>query len=116
MIYERDLDESIARYQGETNPSINTCIKLAACYALKKEMFGKSEQQERADYAHSYSFAAGPPETVETLIDYTGDTDFARAVDGKIAAEVWPIMDQLMSALRVVEPTIYTEVMRELQK
>lgn len=116
MIYEKDLDESIARYQGETNPSINTCIKLAACYALKHELFDEPERQERANYAHSYSLAAGPPETVETLIDYTGDTDFARAVDGKRAADVWPIMDQLMSALRVVEPTIYTEVMRELQK
>lgn len=116
MIYEKDLDESIARYQGEVNPSINTCIKLAACYALKHELFGEPEQQERADYAHSYSFAAGPTETVETLIDYTGDTDFARAVDGKRAAEVWPVMDQLMSALRVVEPKIYTEVMRELKK
>lgn len=114
MIYEKDLDESIARYQGEVNPGINTCIKLAACYALKHELFGEPEPLQCAENA--YSFSTGPTENVETIIDYTGGTDFARAVDGKRAADVWPVMDQLMSALRVVEPKIYTEVMRELQK
>ena len=44
MIYEKDLDESIARYQGETEPSIETCRKLAACLFVKKELFGNSEQ------------------------------------------------------------------------
>ena len=116
MIYEKDLDESIARYQGETNPSINTCIKLAACYALKHELFGPVDQANQTDRLEAYSYSNGQGENVETIIDYYGDTDFAMAIDGKMAAAIWPVMDELMSTLRVVEPQLYTDVMRELQK
>ena len=49
MIYERDLDESIARYQGEVNPSIETCRKLAACLIVKRELFGEPERLPDAE-------------------------------------------------------------------
>lgn len=111
MIYEKDLDESIARYQGEVNPSIGTCIKLAACYALKNEMFGKPEQPSPS----LYSFAAGPEDQSESIIDYQSDTDFSHMVDGRKAADVWPIMDELMSTLQVLQPRLYDGVMRKLQ-
>lgn len=115
MIYEKDLDESIARYQGEVNPSIETCRKLAACLIVKKELFGITEQLERAENAHSYSFAAAPAEPVETTIDYYSDTEFSRAIDGKSSADVWPVMDELMTAVQTLMPKLYDGVMRKLQ-
>ena len=113
MIYERDLDESIARYQGETNPSINTCIKLAACYALKNELFGKTDQPEPMPV---YSFAAAPAETVEKIIQYSSDTEFSRMIDGRDAADIWPIIDELMTTVQTLMPRLYDGVMRELRK
>ena len=113
MIYEKDLDESIARYQGETNPSINTCIKLAACYALKHELFGESEPLERAEYAQSYAFAPGPSEDLVVMFD--GETEFAKATDGRPQGKIWPILDELMSTLYVLQPRLYNGVMRRLQ-
>ena len=116
MIYERDLDESIARYQGEVNPSIETCRKLAACLIVKRELFGEPEQLQRAEMpTANYSFTAGTAEPVETTIDYYSDTDFARSIDGRKAADVWPIMDELMSTLQVLQPRLYDGVMRKLQ-
>ena len=114
MIYEKDLDESIARYQGEVNPSIETCRKLAACLIVKKELFGKPEPPERADDAHSYSYAAAPTEPVENTIDYYSDTDFSRAIDGKDPADIWPIIDELVSAIQVIQPRLYDTFMRRL--
>ena len=113
MIYEKDLDESIARYQGETNPSINTCIKLAACYALKHELFGEPEPLERAEYAQSYAFAPGPAE--DPVVMFDGDTDFAKSIDGRPQGEIWPVLDELMSTLYVLQPRLYNGVMRRLQ-
>ena len=113
MIYERDLDESIARYQGEVNPSINTCIKLAACYALKNELFGKPEQPEPLP---AYSFAAAPAETFEKIIQYTSDTEFSRMIDGRDAADIWPIIDELMTTVQTLMPRLYDGVLRELRK
>ena len=113
MIYEKDLDEAIAVCQGERNPTANTCYKLAAYMILKRELFGKPEQpEERPEPA--YSFAAGPPEPVEPLVDYAGDTPFAQAIDGRKAAEIWPIMDELMTTVQIMVPRLYDSVMRKL--
>lgn len=114
MIYEKDLDESIARYQGEVNPSIETCRKLAACLIVKRELFGEPEQLERAENAHSYSFAAAPVDTAET-IHFDSGTDFSQAIDGRKPGDIWPIMDELMSTIQVLMPRLYDGVMRKLQ-
>ena len=117
MITEKDLIEAIAECQGERNPNANTCIKSAAFYTIKNELFGKPEQPPViADNATSYSYAAQPAEPVETTIDYYSDTDFSRAIDGRPAAEIWPIMDDLMNTLQMLQPRIYDAVMRNLQK
>lgn len=115
MITEHDLIEAIAECQGERNPNANTCIKLAAFYTIRNEMFGKTEQLERADYAQSYSYAESP-EPVDTHIDYTSDTEFSRAINGRQPGDIWPIMDELMSTIEVLVPRLYNGVMRRLQE
>lgn len=118
MITEQDLIEAIAECQGERNPNANTCIKLAAYYTIKNELFGKPEQLPVvADNATSgYSYADAPAEPVETTIDYYSDTDFSRAIDGRPSADIWPIMDELMSTLQVLQPRLYDSVMRRLHE
>ena len=113
MITEHDLMEAIAECQGERNPNANTCIKLAAFYTIKNELYGKPEQLERADYAQSYSYA---PEPVDTHITYTSDTEFSEAIHGRRQEDVWPIMDELMSTIQVLMPRLYNGVMRRLQE
>lgn len=110
MIYERDLDESIARYQGEVNPSIETCRKLAACLIVKRELFGEPERLPE----HGYSYAAAPV-PVDAHITYTSDTEFSRVIDGRKPEDVWPIIDELMSTVQVLMPRLYDGVMRKLQ-
>lgn len=109
MIYEKDLDESIARYQGETNPSIETCRKLAACLIVKRELFGEPEQLSE----HGYSYAAEPP-TENPEITYDSGTAFSAAINGRDPAEIWPIMDEMMSALQIQMPRQYDRVMRKI--
>jgi len=113
LITEHDLMEAIAECQGERNPNANTCIKLAAFYTIKNELYGKPEQLERADYAYSYADAPGP---VDTHIEYTSDTEFSRAINGRRAEDIWPVMDDLMSTIQVLVPRLYNGVMRRLQE
>ena len=116
MIYEKDLDESIARYQGEVNPSIETCRKLAACLIVKRELFGETEQfPVVADNATGYSYAAGPVDTAET-IHFDSGTDFSQAIDGRKQEDIWPIMDELMDTVHALLPRLYDGVMRKLQE
>lgn len=110
MITEQDLKQAIAECQGERNPNASTCIKLAAFFTIRNELFGKSEQL--ADPGQSYSFAAEP---ADTTIDYNSGTDFSMTIHGRDPDDIWPIMDELMSTLQIAVPRLYTETMNALQ-
>lgn len=104
MITYHDLQEAIAACEGDLNPNANTCIKLAAFYTIRDELFPKSESPV-------YSYAPPP---VETTISYQSDTEFGRAIQGKRPDEIWSIMDELMTAVQVLQPRLYASVMRKI--
>ena len=103
MITEHDLHEAIAECQGQRNPNANTCIKLAAYYIILEHL-------EQKDEGYSYS---APP--VSEVVHYTSDTDFGKAVEGKDIDELLPLIDEIMSALSVIQPRMYDAVMRKLE-
>lgn len=110
MIYERDLDEAIAECQGERNPTANTCIKLAAYYTIKNELFGKMMQLPEP----SYSYAVGPVETSGQKIAYKSDTEFSQAINGKDVDKVMAVVDELMTTLQAIYPRLYDAAMQKL--
>lgn len=104
MIRVEELKEAIAECQGERNPNANTCIKLAAYYTILKEMTGEVE-------APMYS-QAGPPEQVR----YDSGTEFAEAIQGKNAADVFAIIDELMDALHALSPKLYRATLERIRR
>lgn len=127
MITAQDLQEAIAECQGERNPNANTCIKLAAYYTIRDHLFpDEAEQLTKRTVAsqigdnnfeiHSASSFAPPPDEVETTIDYYSDTEFGRLIDGRMASEIWPIVDELVSeAVQVTNPRLYAAFLRKIQ-
>lgn len=110
MITERDLEQAIAECQGERNPNASTCIKLAAFYTIRNEMFGTKPDEP------SYSYAP-PPQPADTrTIDYDSGSEFAQVIHGRDAAEIWPIMDELMDTIHALIPKLYDGVLRKLQE
>lgn len=107
MITETDLKAAIAECQGKRNPDANTCIKLAAFYTIQREMFGEEKQAEPIP---SYSYASAP----ESLIEYDGESEFAKSIDGRKQDEVLPILEELMQTLQVIQPRLYNAVMNKL--
>lgn len=120
MITLHDLEEAIAECQGDRNPKASTCIKLAAFYIIKREMFG-GEDSPAASVSYGYS-TQGPPEgstlgeEPETLIDFDSGSKFSTAINGKNASSVWPIMDELMDVLNVTNTRLYNGVIRKIQE
>jgi len=106
VITEKDLQEAIAECEGIRNPNANTCIKLAAFYTIKKELFGGAE------IVPAYSYASPPAQAAE----YISDTEFGEKVSGMDLADVMPVMDELMTTLAVVNPRLYECVMRKLNQ
>lgn len=121
MITEQDLQAAIAECQGERNPNANTCIKLAAFYTIKRELFGSTEQSEpggnhdrleRAESAYSY---APPPDHKPYEISLDSGTEFAQVIEGRDPEEIMPLMDEAMSLLQVVYPKCYDAIMNKLR-
>lgn len=113
MITEQDLREAIAECQGERNPGANTCIKLAAFFILKDHLFPEEKQDPGPEPPATYSFSAAPAMDGD-LIHADGDSDFQRAIDGRYMQDILPILDELMTALSVVNPRLYAGAMRKL--
>ena len=71
-------------------------------------------ESDTAPTLPAYSYAA-PPEQVESIIDYQGDTDFAAVIDGRRADDVWPIMEELMEVLRRTNKPLYNATIRKIK-
>lgn len=118
MITEQDLQAAIAECQGERNPNANTCIKLAAFYTIKNELYpdhsGDDIKMVRQPTGYSY---APPPEQVENpTIMYESDTEFGRLIYGRQAGDIWPAVDELVSeAVRTILPRLYDAFIRKIR-
>lgn len=105
MIDEREVQKWIARLECE-EPSWSGYEKLAVLYAIQNQ----KERTESQPILPAYSCTAAP----ETVSNY-GDSDFLRIVEGKDPTLVWPIVDELMDTLHVVNERVYSSVMRKLR-
>ena len=110
MITEQDLQEAIAECQGQRNPNASTCIKLAAFYTIKRELF--PEPEKGPEPFQGYSYSAGPE---EQLVDYSATSEFSRLIDGRPAAEIWPVLDELVEAVQALLPRLYNSFMDKLR-
>ena len=112
MITEQDLQAAIAECQGKRNPDANTCIKLAAFYTIKQNLFPEGPEMMDHGIKEGYSYAPAP-EALPTL-DVDGKSDFTKAVNGRKLEDVWPIIDELMITLQVIQPRLYNAVMAKI--
>lgn len=116
LITKEDLQEAIAECQGTRNPNANTAIKLAAFYTILDHLDNDEPEtvQPRRSQADSsfggYSFN----EAQTGFVQFDGDSDFAKAINGKRQSDVWSVMDELMSTIKIMNERLYNGVMRKL--
>ena len=110
MITEKDLQEAIAECQGQRNPNASTCIKLAAFYTIRRELFG---EEKEAGPLPGYSYAA-QIEPKQTIRNESG-SEFAQAINGRLQSEIWPLMDEMMDTIHAIHPRLYRAVMERLR-
>ena len=112
LITKHDLDEAIAECQGQRNPNANTCIKLAAFYTIRSELFKEEKddgQQQTQLPPPMFSYSSG-----EETVGRYGDSEFLEALEGKPVENVMMIMNELMDSMKVLQPRIYDSVMRKV--
>ena len=105
MIREQDLDEAIAECEGTLNPNANTCIKLAAFYIVKDQLYGKGiPRMENTGYS-----AESRPE-----IPYS-NSHFSEIVEMVGMEKAFPVIDELLAMLYVTHRPLYESVMRKIE-
>lgn len=115
MITEKDLQEAIAECEGERNPNANTCMKLAAFYTIKNQLYPEAPQNpaESTQDFNGYSYGTGARDASESRTEAQG-TEFAEAMRNVPADVFLAVMDELMETLKVVQPRLYAGVLRKL--
>ena len=105
MITENDLQEAIAECEGVRNPTANTCLKLAAFYTIKDKLYPEPQSEP----VRGYSMSAGP-------VNYDSSSEFGQLVAGRDMSQILPVIDELMSTIRVISPKLYTGVMNKISE
>jgi len=111
LITENQLEAAIAEMQGQRHPNADTCLKLASYYTIRNELYPKTEAKPMIEDRYSY---AAPPVPQNSTIDYESDTEFGKAVYGKNVDDVLAKLDEIMTGVYVVEPSLYRRIMRDL--
>lgn len=111
MITKKDLQEAIAECQGQKNPNANTCIKLAAFLTIKEHMYPEDSDKVTSQYPIDNGYSYGK----SNIIDYTNDTEFSNTINGMNSDDVWPVIDELMSTIQVMNRRLYESVMRRIR-
>ena len=100
MITQKEIDEAINEVAEEMQ-NYNDCQKLATFLTLKDLLYPKYKQHI---------------ETVtETVVDYEGASEFSSVVNGKVAVDVWQVIEELMEAMKWLYPRIYNQVIEKIK-
>lgn len=96
LITRRDLEDAIAKCQGQKNPNASTCIKLAAYYTILDHTPADDSM---------YSYASKP-----------SDSEFMRMIRRKKMDDVLLVIDDMMEELESIAPRLYYETMERLNE
>ena len=116
MITEQDLQEAIAECKGERHPNAQTCIKLAAYYTIKENLYpSRKITNEIGEYTAQAPMPITQPKE-NNIIGYYGDSDFLMLIAEKPHKIIWGIMDELMDTLALINPRLHDAVMDKLKQ
>ena len=116
MITEREVLNAIDECLEEPVTGNKRAV-LADLFIIHDHLFGEpmkaTEPPQMPMQMQSYS--APPTEQVEIYVETNGDSEFLKAVDGRKAERVWKLMDELVEAVKILHPRMYTTFIDKVQ-
>ncbi len=113
MITEKEIEQAIEECMREPVTGNKRAV-LADLIIIQDYLFGEPMQAQEAPQPMQ-SYSAQPIEQVETYIETTGDSEFLKAVDGRKADKVWKLIDELVEAVKILHPRMYTTFIDKVQ-
>lgn len=115
MITEKEIAQAIEECMREPVTGNKRAV-LADLIIIQDYLFGEPTlAQEATQPMPMQSYSAPPMEQVETYIETSGGSEFLRAVDGRKADKVWKLIDELVEAVKILHPRMYTTFIDKVQ-
>ena len=115
MITEKEIEQAIEECLRDPVTGNKRAV-LADLIIIQDYLFGEPTQaQEAPQPMPMQSYSAPPIEQVEKYIETSGDSEFLKAVDGRKADNAWKLIDELVEAVKILHPRMYTTFIDKVQ-
>ena len=108
MITEKEVEQAIQECMRDPITGNKRAV-LADLIIIQDYLFGEpTRAQEVPQLMPMQSYSAPPMEQVEIYVETNGDSEFLKAVNDKKADRAWRLMNELVEAVRILHPNMYT--------
>ena len=115
MITEREVLQEIEKCMQEPTTGQKRSV-LADLFIIHDHLFGEpTRAQEVPQPMPMQSYSAPPMEQVEIYVETNGDSEFLKVVTGRKAERVWPLINELVEAVKILHPRMYTTFIDKVQ-
>lgn len=115
MITEKEVEQAIQECMRDPITGNKRAV-LADLIIIQDYLFGEpTREQEVPQPMPMQSYSAPPTEQVEIYVEVEGDSEFLKAVNDKKAERAWRLMNELVEAVKILHPRMYTTFIDKVQ-
>ena len=116
MITEKEVEQAIQECMRDPITGNKRAV-LADLIIIQDYLFGDPTRAQEVPQMPMpmQSHSAPPMEQVEIYVETNGDSEFLKAVDGRKAERVWKLLDELVEAVKILHPRMYTTFIDKVQ-
>ena len=116
MITEKEVEQAIQECMQDPITG-NKRAALAQLFVIHDHLFGEPTRAQEVPQMPMpmQSYSEPPMEQVEIYVETNGDSEFLKAVDGRKAERIWKLMDELVEAVKILHPRMYTTFIDKVQ-
>ena len=109
MITEKDVLNAIDECMQDPITG-NKRAALAQLFIIHDHLFGEPTRAQEVPQPMPMQSYSAPQtlEQVEIYVEANGDSEFLKAVNDKKADRAWRLMNELVEAVRILHPNMYT--------
>lgn len=117
MITEKEVAQAIEQCMQEPVTGNKRAV-LADLIIIQDYLFGEPTRAQEVPQPMPMpmqSYSAPPMEQVEIYVETNGDSEFLKVVNGRKAERVWPLINELVEAVKILHPRMYTTFIDKVQ-
>lgn len=116
MITEKEVAQAIEECMRDPITGNKRAV-LADLIIIQDYLFGEPTRAREIPQMPMpmQSYSAPPMEQVEIYVETNGDSEFLKVVNGRKAERVWPLINELVEAVKILHPRMYTTFIDKVQ-